>query len=137
MKIKTFTLIALLGILAVGCQKENQVETSITNNTPAEAKTTTIMRYDVNGTTFYDTLYSAPEVDAFYDNMLTLAYSGDTVTIYGNTVTAMTEMRDVVTFSTDDAQKAKAWIAQKHLDGYDVTIQYDPETGKYNCTASR
>ena len=28
MKNKTFMLIALLGILAVGCQKENQVETN-------------------------------------------------------------------------------------------------------------
>jgi len=136
MKIKTFTLIALLGILAVGCQKENQVET-ITIHNPTGAKTATVMHYEVNGNTFYDTLNSDPEVDAFYDNMLVLAYNGDIVTIYGNTVTAMTEMRDVVTFSTDDAQKAKAWIAQKHLDGYDVTIQYDPETGKYNCTASR
>ena len=137
MKTKPFTLIALLGILAFGCQKENQVETSIANNTPAEAKTTTIMHYEVNGITYYDTLNSDPEVDAFYDNMLVLAYNGDIVTIYGNTVTTMTDMRDIVTFSTSETEKAKAWIAQKILEGYIVTIQYDHDTGKYTCTATR
>lgn len=137
MKTKPFTLIALLGILAVGCQKENQVETSIANNTPAEAKTMTVMHYEVNGITYYDTLNSDPEVDAFYDNMLVLAYNGDIVTIYGNTVTTMTDMRDIVTFSTSETEKAKAWIAQKILEGYIVTIQYDHDTGKYTCTATR
>ena len=136
MNIKKITLIAFLSMMAFGCQKENHV---VSTFPVIETKASFIMtvRYSVNGVVSYTSFNSETELDAFYDYLLGLAYNGATVIISNNLTSQSLQNREVVTYTTQNVDDAKKWSKKKVLEGYEVEITYDEETGYYTCTARK
>ena len=133
---KTFTTIALfavLGTLAVSCQKENIIdETSIV----AENGTVYTVRYAVNGVTHQITLVGDEAWHDFLNRMFALAEEGHEVSFRNEEAASrVVSTKEKVTFTTTDHDKAYAWAEAMLKDGYTVSIHFDKETGIYTCYA--
>ncbi len=129
-KIKTVALLAVLGLTATGCQKENMLPLS-----GSEQTTETIqVVYSINGEVFHATL-SESEWDAFVERMLALAREGYEVTFSKNRSTLTSQSKEKVTFVTTDENEAHEWAKAMANDGYFVSITFDQGTGEYTCIA--
>ena len=136
MNIKTFTLAALLCTMAISCQKETIVVEPVIP--VADTKTTYTVRYSIDGVIHYGSCQSETEIDTLYNSLMDLAQDGSTIIIYSNNQSSQaTQTRDVVTYSTSNKSDAVQWIKKMILLGYDVVIEYDEETGMFNCTATK
>ncbi|MBP5677987.1 MAG: hypothetical protein J6W88_05790 [Bacteroidales bacterium] len=132
--IKTMALMAVLSVAAVGCQKET---ITVEPQTGVEADGTVYtVRYSVNGVTHTETLVGEQAWAEFLQRMLALAKEGYRVTVTKNTGAAQYAMsKKVVTFTTTNENEAYDWMNQKIKEGYEVTVEFDEETGEYICTA--
>lgn len=133
---KTFTTIALfavLGTLAVSCQKENIIdETSIV----AENNKVYTVCYTVDGVTHHLTLIGDDAWHDFMNRMFALAEEGHEVSFRNEeTASRVVSTKDVVTYSTKDRDKAFAWADAMVEEGYTVTVRFDENTGIYTCYA--
>ena len=133
---KTFTTIALfavLGTLAVSCQKENIIdETSIV----AENNKVYTVCYTVDGVTHQITLIGDDAWHDFMNRMFALAEEGHEVSFRNEeTASRVVSTKDVVTYSTKDRDKAFAWADAMVEEGYTVTVRFDENTGIYTCYA--
>ena len=129
---KTFALASVLGILAVGCQKEDIV---LTGNTTTEIAATQTVGYSVNGVYGESSIDDNFDWDAFLDRMMALAREGYNIVIFSGNHSAGASTKDVVTFTTTDEDEAKAWAKDMMNQGYDVQITYDDKTGIWTCIA--
>ena len=131
--IKALALIAVLGTMAAGCQKETMVEPQ---TTVAEVGTVRHVHYTVNGELCQERLVGEEAWNDFLYRMMALAERGYTVRILnGNRASQVSASKDVVTYTTTDKAAAAAWCDEMCLLGYEVTITFDPETGVYTCIA--
>ncbi len=133
---KTFTTIALfavLGSLAVSCQKENIIdETSIV----AENGKVYTVSYTVNGVTHQLTLVGDNAWHDFLNRMFVLAEEGHEVTFRNEeTASRIVSAKEVVTYSTKNRDEAFSWAEAMIDEGYSVTISFDKKTGVYTCEA--
>lgn len=130
--VKTLALISVLSLIAAGCQKED-----IVSMEPAVIENATVQSvgYSVNGILGYATLVNDSDWGAFLDRMMALAHQGYNVVVYSGNRTAGASTKEVVTFTTNDEDEAKAWAKDMINQGYDVYITYDSKTGIYTCTA--
>lgn len=133
---KTFTTIALfavLGTLAVSCQKENiNDEISIV----AENDTVYTVSYSVDGVTYQITLTGDDAWHDFMNRMFALAEEGHEVSFRNEeTASRIVSTKEVVTYSTKERDKAYAWAEAMAEEGYTVTISFDKKTGVYTCEA--
>ena len=136
MKKKTITiaLFAVLGTMAVSCQKETVNEFS-----PAvvQSETAYTVTYYVDGVRLQSRVNSDEELSLLLNQLAALAREGHRVTVHkGNTAT-QSVTKEKVTFTTDNKEEAVAWCASMILDGYTVTMDFDEETGTYTCIAIR
>ncbi len=129
----TISLFAVLGTLAVGCQKENIIdETTIVAE---NGKVYTVI-YTVDGVTHQLTLVGDDAWHDFLNRMFALAEEGHVVSFRNEEASSrVVPSKDVVIFSTKDHDKAYAWADAMSEEGYTVTISYDRETGVYTCEA--
>ena len=134
--IKTVALLSVLSVAAVGCQKET---ITVEPQTGVEASGTVYtVRYAINGVTYTETLIGEQAWADFLQRMLALAEEGYRVTVSRNAGTAQYAMsKEVVTYTTKKKAEAYAWLEQKVEEGYIVTIDFNPQTGEYTCTAIR
>ena len=133
---KTFTTIALfavLGTLAVSCQKENIIdETSIV----AENNKVYTVSYTVDGVTHQLTLVGDDAWHDFLNRMFVLAEEGHEVTFRNEeTASRIVSAKEVVTYSTKNRDEAFSWAEAMIDEGYAVTISFDKKTGVYTCEA--
>jgi len=133
---KTFTTIALLavlGTLAVSCQKENIIdETSIV----AESGKVYTVSYTVDGVTHQLTLVGDDAWHDFLNSMFAMAEEGYEVSFRNEeTASRIVSAKEVVRYSTKERDKAYAWADAMVEEGYTVFISYDRETGIYTCEA--
>lgn len=133
---KTFTTIALfavLGTLAVSCQKENiNDETSIV----AENDTVYTVSYSVDGVTYQITLTGDDAWHDFMNRMFALAEEGHEVSFRNEeTASSIVSAKEVVTYSTKNRDEAFSWAETMAYEGYTVTISFDKKTGVYTCEA--
>lgn len=134
---KTFITIALLAViatLAVSCQKENIIEeTYIVAENDAVYK----VNYTIDGVTHHITLFGEKAWMEFLQYMLALAEEGHNVSFFNEeNCSQVSSSKDVVVYTTTDATDAIKWADKMVNEGYFVTIDYDPRTGKYICTAT-
>ena len=129
---KKFALIAVLGLTATGCQKENMLPLSGSDQTMETIQVV----YSINGEVFQTTL-SESEWDAFLERMMALAREGYEVSFSKNRSSLTSQSKEIVTFVTTSGQKAHAWSNEMLNQGYEVTISYNQKTGEYTCIATR
>ena len=129
---KKFALIAVLGLTATGCQKENMLPLSGNEQTMETIQVV----YSINGEVFLTTL-SESEWDAFLERMMALAREGYEVSFSKNRSSLTSQSKEIVTFVTTSEQKAHAWSNEMLNQGYEVTISYNQKTGEYTCIATR
>ncbi len=129
---KKFALIAVLGLTATGCQKENMLPLCGNEQTMETIQVV----YSINGEVFQTTL-SESEWDAFLERMMALAREGYEVSFSKNRSSLTSQSKEIVTFVTTSEQKAHAWSNEMLNQGYEVTISYNHKTGEYTCIATR
>jgi hypothetical protein len=133
---KTFTTIALfavLGTLAVSCQKENIIdETSIV----AESGKVYTVSYTVDGVTHQLTLVGDNAWHDFLNRMFAMAEEGYEVSFRNEeTASRIVSAKEVVRYSTKNRDEAFSWAEAMAEEGYAVTISFDKKTGVYTCEA--
>lgn len=133
---KTFTTIALfavLGTLAVSCQKENIIDET---NIVAENGTVYTVSYAVDGVTHQLTLVGDEAWHDFLNRMLALAEEGHEVSFRNEEAASrVISTKEVVTYTTDNGEDALNWAEKMVDDGYTVTITFDKEKKTYTCYA--
>ena len=128
-QIRAMALVVVLGLMASGCTKENVDEIGV-------VATANSAIYIVDGQHYYANPQTEEEWSAFYERMVALAEEGYTVHFWRNGVqTSCT--KEKVTFTTTSHAEAVAWCKQKADEGYNVTMTYNQQTGKYTCIAIR
>jgi hypothetical protein len=130
--IRTLAFIMALNLTMVSCQKEQEINPQWM--TPEYCNTETVS-YFIDGVQHVTVLSNAEEWRAFLDRLFALAEEGYTVSFRSSTYSSVKSNREVVTYTTIDKEDAKKWAKQKEADGYDVSIEYNVETGIYTCIA--
>ena len=133
--IKTVALVATLSLVCIGCQKEETAQVNVEQTAP-EVGSVYRMTYIVDGKTCHVTLYGEEAHDEFIYQMLALAEQGHKVTFFDESkVSQQAAAKDVVTYSTSSKDEAYQWMHDMEELGYTVIVEYDSESGMYNCTA--
>ena len=129
----TFALFAVLGTLAVSCQKENIIDET---NIVAENDTVYKVCYTVDGATHQITLVGDEAWHDFLNRMFALAEEGHEVSFRNEeTASHIVSSKETVTYTTSDHDEAYAWAEVMMKDGYSVSIHFDKESGIYTCYA--
>lgn len=128
--IKTIALLAVMGMTATGCQKENIVDSQ---GTVADVTFKTVY-YTIDGVTMQTSFVSEESWNEFLDWLVTLAEEGRRVS-FRNANQERGLKKDVVTYTTKSHDEAVAWAYQMEKAGYSVAIDYDQATGVYTCVA--
>ena len=116
-------LIAVLGMMAAGCQKEAAVAMYE-------------MTYTVDNAQHHQSLADDAALDAFIGQLAGMTLEGHRVVFYDSILSAKHQAaKEVSTFTTTDKAEATAWSAQMYKLGYSVTMSYNPSTGVYVCVA--
>lgn len=131
--IRTIALIAVLGMAATGCQKEQMMETMVVvTNDESYLRIT----YMVDGECCLATFDSDEEWQAFLNRLFGWAEEGRSVCFCNaGATTSAKQNREIVTYTTRDESDAFLWADNMRKDGYKVYISFDSETGVYTCTA--
>lgn len=131
--IRTIALIAVLGTMTVGCQKEQEIEPQ---SSVTEIGTVYTVQYAVDGVLHLETLIGEQAWSDFLHRMLALAEEGCEVSVSNENITSrVVATKEVVTYSSSSQEDAYSWCDKMVLSGYTVTITYDKEKNVYNCIA--
>ena len=129
----TIALFAVLGTLAVSCQKENIIDQTVSVEENRQVYRVT---YSIDGATYHLTLVGEDTWHVFLHRMIALAEEGHRVTFRNEEASSgIASTKEVVTYSTSSHEAAYKWADEMVLKGYSVTIEYDERTGIYTCTA--
>ena len=129
------TVVAMLGTVAVSCQKETSV---ITETTGTEQTAVYGVTYTVDGQSRYLLLHGDEELHLFLRGLVGMTREGHSVSVvngYGPANEANT--KEVVTYHAKDEDDAAAWMSQMIKDGYIVSSYFDEETGEIICIARK
>lgn len=135
---KTFTTVAfaaLLGTLAVSCQKENILNepTTIEQNSSIY-----MVRYSIDGVMHQLTLSGDDAWHDFLNYMFGLAEVGHKVSFQNEKAASRTiAAKEIVTYTTTNHDDAYKWAENMGDNGYKVTIYYDKEKKVYYCEACK
>ena len=132
--IKTVAIATILSLTVVSCQKELAIEPQ---GNETEVCTVYTVRYAINGVPHCVTLYGDDALQMFIDQMLALAREGHEVSFSQRDSSQVVSSKEQIVYTTTSEQDANAWSLQKIREGFEVSIQYNPRTGVYTCTAIR
>ena len=130
--VRTMALIALMGLMATGCQKEEVVEPQ---STVADITYMTVS-YTVDGVETNVSFIDEAAWHQFLDWMFALAEEGHRVS-FRNANQERRATKETVTSVTTDAGDAQTWAIKMMHEGYEVTITYNDKTHEYTCIAIR
>ena len=129
----TIALIAVLGTMAVSCQKENINETT---TAVSQIGTVRNMYYTIDGVNYHITLVGDEAWRIFLNQMLALAEEGHRVSFRNEDASSCVgSTKETVTYVTGNHDDAIAWADTMVDKGYDVTITFDEKEHKYVCIA--
>ena len=129
---KKVALLAVLSLAAVSCEKETFIDPVVVTGEESVIKTVV---YTIDGETRLMTFLDESSWNAFLDWLFTLAEEGHTVSFRLGNAMQRSAAKETVTFTTTNKEEAYGWANDMALNGYQVTVQYDEESGKYTCTA--
>ncbi len=131
----TIALLAVLGTMATGCQKENYADVT-SEYVISEINTMRTVHYTVNGVMCIATLQSKEDVDEFLMQLIVLAREGYNVEVFDNNYSpSASHTKEVVTYTTSSETDAKEWTEKKISEGYTVQITYNQRDNTYTCVA--
>lgn len=134
-KVITIALLAVLGTMATGCQKENFADAT-SESAISEASTVYTVQYAVDGVLHIATLQSKEEVNALLMQLMALAREGYNVEVFDNNYSpSASPTKEVVTYTTSSDTAATEWTATKMSEGYTVQITYNQSDNTYTCRA--
>lgn len=126
---------AMAALLAVACQKDNARPEPQPVAVQPQAYPTGSVTYTIGRETNTRTVDNAGEWHELLAVCLDGADEGHLVTIAhqegGNPA------KERLTYVTESREAALAWVDSRFNEGYDVTLWYDSEEGKYYCVASK
>lgn len=128
----TVALFAVLGTLAVSCQKENMPEPMISET---ETAGTYLMAYSVDGVNMQTQLNDEEELRAFFRMLTALAREGHRVTVRNANAVNQSLTKERVEYHTQSEDDANKWAIEMTKAGYLVTIDYDEDAGEFICIA--
>ena len=132
-KVISIALVAVLGTMAVSCQKENIIDQT---NIVAEDAAVYKVRYTVDGATYYLTIVGEDAWHNFLNRMMALAEEGHKVSFRNEEAASrVVPSKDTVTYTTTSHDEAVSWAENMTNQGYEVIIEFDKKTGIYTCTA--
>lgn len=136
MKKKTILVasLAVLGLMATGCQKEQML---VPQSTIAENAAIYTVNYSVDGESNAVILHNDDELAVLLQQLNALARQGHRVVVSQNGTTNTASAKEVVTFTTYSEEEMLAWEIARIKEGYTVTVVYDEKTGIYTGTAIR
>lgn len=121
-------LVAAMMVLAAGCQKEEATRVAPVNSVRA-------VEYSIDNTRQHVTIEGSAEWQALLGECLDRAAEGHLVNISHGAGANYAKERQV--YATESRNAALAWVDARFNEGYDVTMWYDEEEGKYICVASK
>ena len=128
----TVALFAVLGTLAVSCQKENINSLSSVTSQMAE---TYLIAYSVDGVSMQTQLNSDEELRAFLRTLTALAREGHRVTMRNANAVGQSLSKERVEYRIKSEDDANEWVQKMMKDGYAVSMSYDDEAGEFVCIA--
>ena len=128
----TVALFAVLGTMAVSCQKETVNELSPVAAQSATAYTVT---YYVDGVRQQTRVNNDEELSFLLNQLAALAREGHHIAVHKGNTPSQSITKEKVTFHTNSKEEAVAWCNSMMQNGYSVTMDYDEATGEYICTA--
>lgn len=134
-KVLTVALLAVLGTMAVSCQKENIADFS-SETTISDASTVYTVQYAVDGVLHTKTLSNEDEYRAFVKQLIELSRLGYEVEIaneYYSSIAIPT--KESVTYTTPSEEDATNWTLQKMAEGYKVRTTFDETNNVHVCIA--
>lgn len=132
--VKTVALLAVLGMAATGCQKDDSAAFTPGTNATEVGDTRTMM-YSVDGVQYETHLRGEQDSRAFVHRMMDLAVQGHTVLFGDGGDASLAVTKDIVYFSTSSQAEAESWALKMVNGGYQVTVTYDENTKMFNCVA--
>lgn len=130
MKKRTIAMVlaAAMMVLAAGCQKEEATRVA-----PVNSERT--VEYSIDNNRQHVTVEGTAEWQALLGECLDRAAEGHLVNISHGAGANYAKERQV--YATESRDAAMAWVDARFNEGYDVTMWYDEEEGKYICVASK
>lgn len=129
------TLLAMMSVATVSCQKENLVEPSAPC---VENSATRTIRYTVNGTIYRQVIHSDDDLDALMHTLFALAREGYNVRMMDESTSySENSAKETLTFTTTNENEAIAWAKARTLEGYAVTTTFNQATNEYTCVAKK
>ena len=131
--VKILAVALPLILLAPGCQKETLNENTKEQFQLSELKK---VHYSVDGNNMTTLVTNDASWKQFLQQMMALAEEGHQVRfrLDTNSVT-VNATKEKLTYTTTSQIDAQNWCDQKAKDGYEVSVDYDPITKIYTCTA--
>ena len=126
-------MLAILGTVAVSCQKEAEpVHSSVCSQSEYN------VRYTIDNRIYHASLQTSEEWHTFLSDMFALARQGHRIRIQKTPTSHQSvPTKEVITFKTLNPEEANAWAEEMLLAGYDINIEFDSESGYYIVTAIR
>ncbi len=129
------TFLAMISLAYVSCQKENFTERA---SHCIENYSLLTIEYSVNSTVYSCTIRNKDEWNTLMSFIIDLTKEGNTVRIMNKNVTyCETFSKETIKYITKNQKEANEWTFQRLLEGYNVTMTYNQETGEYTCIAVR
>ena len=94
-----------------------------------------MVNYSIDGVTTQMVISDDESWHSFLNWMFTLAEEGRQVTFSRTGFINQSITKDIVTFSSKDRNTAYEWADMMANDGYSVSVEYNKDTGMYDCIA--
>ena len=131
--VKVLAVVAALSLTAAGCQKENIYEPAENGQ---EVTKVCMMSYCVDGEWYQSPINGDAAYSEFIARMAALAREGHKVSFReGGKTLRHAAAKEKVVYTTMSGSEAEEWCLKMVQAGYEVTIEFDVETGIYTCTA--
>ena len=130
--IKTLALFMAFSFVTTGCQKETFTDTG---DAIGDVASTQVVTFTVNGETSLRVITSEEDWLSFLNWMVALAKEGNKVSFYRGAYKIRGIQKDVITYVTKSHDDAVSWANEMSNAGYEVSIDYNKETGVYTCIA--
>lgn len=131
----TMALIAVLGTMATGCQKETTNDAMWCATESSEARK---VNYTVDGEAHQIELSSEADWDAFVAYTMELAKKGHSVSMADEGANSIAyAVKEAIVFRTPNQDEAEAWTKRMVDEGYRVDVAFDKEKGDFICVATK